>query len=78
MGYEILEPYRRQGYATEAVQGLFDWHHEHGVGRFRALVTPHNEPSLRLIKQLGFVSIGTQWVERDGEEIVFERDWPPS
>ena len=78
VGYEILEPYRRRGYATEAVKALFDWaHREHGVGRFRASVSPHNETSLALIKRLGFESVGTQWDERDGEEIVFERDWPP-
>ena len=79
VGYEILPPYRRQGYATEAVKALFDWaHREHGVKRFRASVSPLNEASLALIKRLGFGPVGTQWDERDGEEIVFERDWPPA
>jgi RimJ/RimL family protein N-acetyltransferase len=42
------------------------------VSRFIASVSPTNEPSLRLIANLGFVRTGEQWDELDGEEYVFE------
>ena len=72
-GYTIFEPYRRNGYAEEAVRALFNWATtEHGVHHFRASVGPNNEPSLALVKKLGFIQTGVQWDERDGEELVFE------
>jgi RimJ/RimL family protein N-acetyltransferase len=75
VGYTVLPEHRRRGYAREAVQALFEWAQEaHDVHRFRASVGPWNEPSLALIAQLGFVQTGTQWDERDGEELVFELD----
>ncbi len=74
-GYEVSAAHRRQGYAEEAVRALFDWaRREHGIRRFRASIGPWNEPSLALIRKLGFVQTGTQWDERDGEESVFELD----
>jgi ribosomal-protein-alanine N-acetyltransferase len=73
IGYTIEPPYRRMGYATEAVEGMFAWaEREHGVRRFIASVSPENEPSLGLIANLGFERTGVQWDELDGEEIVFE------
>jgi len=39
----------------------------------RASVAPGNAPSLGLIAPLGFVHIGEQIDERDGLELVFER-----
>lgn len=72
-GYTVFEPYRRNGYAEEALRALLGWAtQEHGVRRFRASVSPDNDPSLALIKKFGFVQTGTQWDERDGEELVFE------
>jgi len=35
-------------------------------------VAPNNEPSLGLIRKLGFVQTGVQWDEIDGQELVFE------
>jgi ribosomal-protein-alanine N-acetyltransferase len=79
IGYTVLPPYRRRGYASEAVRALFDWAmQEHGVRRFRASVSPDNEASLGLIGKLGFTQIGDQWDEEDGLELVFEADWPPA
>ena len=73
IGYTIEPPFRRKGYATEAVVGMFEWaEKEHGVGRFIASVSPENEPSLGLISNLGFVETGVQRDELDGEELVFE------
>lgn len=73
VGYTIEPAFRRRGYATEAVRGMFDWaEREHAVHRFIASVSPTNEPSLGLMANLGFEKTGVQWDERDGEEIVFE------
>ena len=72
-GYQIYEPYRRHGYAEEAVRALFDWaRREKDVHHFRASVSPTNVPSLSLVEKLGFTQTGVQWDDRDGEELVFE------
>ena len=73
VGYAVEAEYRRRGYAQEAVLAMFDWaSHEHAVRWFIASVSPTNEPSLSLVRKLGFVQTGTQWDEIDGEELVFE------
>jgi [ribosomal protein S5]-alanine N-acetyltransferase len=73
VGYTVFEPFRRQGYATEAVVAILAWaRDEHGVGHFIASVSPQNEPSLALVRRLGFRRTGTQWDDEDGEELVFE------
>jgi [ribosomal protein S5]-alanine N-acetyltransferase len=77
VGYTVLEGYRRQGYAGEAVRALFDWvATTHGITRFIASVGPWNDPSLGLIRKLGFVQTGVQWDDVDGEELVFELHRP--
>ncbi len=76
VGYTVFPEHRRQGYAEEDVRGLFDWAAAHGVRRFRASVGPWNQPSLNLVRKLGFMQTGTQVDELDGEELVFETDWP--
>ena len=43
------------------------------VRRFRASVSPDNLPSRRLVAGLGFIEVGNQWDEDDGEESVLER-----
>ena len=73
VGYAILPAHRRRGYAQEAVEALFAWaSREHGITRFIASVSPDNEPSLGLVRKLGFRQTGSQWDEEDGEELVFE------
>ena len=73
VGYTVFEPFRRRGYATEAVVGILEWARaEHGVRHFVASVGPWNEPSLALVRRLGFRETGTQWDDEDGEELVFE------
>jgi hypothetical protein len=47
---------------------------ERGISRFRACISPHNTPSLTLIRKLGFVQIGAQHHERRGEELIFHHD----
>ncbi|HEX7538133.1 MAG TPA: GNAT family N-acetyltransferase [Dermatophilaceae bacterium] len=82
IGYEVFPAYRRQGYAREAVVAMFRWaQSDPAVLRFRASVSPENEPSRNLVAGLGFIEVGSQWDEEDGEETLFERDagrtWPP-
>ncbi len=79
VGYRIEAPYRRQGYAREAVRAMFDWAASaHGIHRFVASVSPTNEPSLRLIAGFGFEQTGSHLDDIDGLELEFEADWPAS
>jgi [ribosomal protein S5]-alanine N-acetyltransferase len=77
LGYTIFEPYRGHGYATEAAEALMAWaEREHGIRRFVASVAPTNEPSLAIVRKLGFVQTGEHWDEEDGLELVFELERP--
>jgi RimJ/RimL family protein N-acetyltransferase len=73
IGYTVFEPHRRLGYASEAARALLDWAaREQGIEHFVASVAPANEPSLRLVRKLGFVQTGSRIDAEDGEELVFE------
>lgn len=74
IGYRVNPQHRRQGYAEEAVRALLGWAHAQGVQRCLASVSPTNEPSLSLVRKLGFGHTGSQWDEEDGLELVFELD----
>ena len=77
VGYRVEAPYRRRGYAREAVRAMFDWAASaHGIHRFVASVSPTNEPSLKLIDGFGFERTGSHIDEIDGLEYEFEADWP--
>lgn len=74
IGYKVFPDHRRRGYAREAVLAMLRWaQRDPSVGRFRASVSPANQPSRLLVTGLGFVEVGSQWDEEDGEELVFER-----
>ena len=72
VGYTVFPEHRRQGYATEAVRGLLEHARGQGIDRVIASVGPQNEPSLALVRRLGFVEIGRHWDDEDGEELEFE------
>jgi [ribosomal protein S5]-alanine N-acetyltransferase len=80
VGYRVEPAYRRQGVATEVVRALFEWAwREHGITRFRASTTPDNLASQAVLARFGFIHVGTQMDEYDGEELVYERDdWRPT
>ena len=77
VGYTVFPEHRRQGYATEAVRGLLEHTRARGVARVIASVGPGNEPSLALVRRLGFVEVGRHWDDEDGEELEFELVSPP-
>jgi RimJ/RimL family protein N-acetyltransferase len=72
VGYTIFPEHRRCGYATEAVVALLDWARTQGIYRFVASVGPENEPSLAIVRRLGFIEVGRHWDDEDGEELEFE------
>jgi RimJ/RimL family protein N-acetyltransferase len=72
-GYTVYPPFRRRGFAREASLALMDWARNlHDVSRFILSIEPANVPSQGLAKQLGFVRIGSQIDEIDGEEDILE------
>ena len=77
IGYRVDPAYRRQGYALEAVRGLFDWAAARGVHRFVASISPDNKASLSLAAKFGFERVGEQIDDVDGLEYVFETIWRP-
>jgi [ribosomal protein S5]-alanine N-acetyltransferase len=72
IGYTVYAPYRRNGYAIEAVSGLMEWaSSEHDVTSFVASVSPENAPSVGLIHKLGFHKIGRFVDPVDGPEDIY-------
>jgi RimJ/RimL family protein N-acetyltransferase len=77
MGYTVFPPHRGRGYASEAVRGLIRWAgEERGIRTFVASVGPENEPSLAIVRKLGFVHVGEHWDDEDGRELEFRLDLP--
>ena len=72
-GYEIEPAHRGRGYATAAAERLIELAAERGVNQFVLSCGPQNEPSLAIIRKLGFVHVGEVMDDEDGLELVFER-----
>jgi ribosomal-protein-alanine N-acetyltransferase len=72
IGYRVFAEHRRRGYATEAVRALLNWARAQGIDHFVASVGPETEPSLAIVRQLGFREVGRHWDDEDGEELEFE------
>ena len=73
IGYSIFPARRRRGYAYEAALALAGWAARRGAMTLVASVSPINAASLALVSKAGMRQVGSQWDERDGEELVFER-----
>jgi ribosomal-protein-alanine N-acetyltransferase len=72
-GYRIFPLYRGRGYATQAATMLMDLAEKRGgIRHFVLSVGPENEPSLAIVRKLGFVRTGERMDEEDGLELVFE------
>jgi [ribosomal protein S5]-alanine N-acetyltransferase len=81
LGYTVHAPFRRQGYATEAVLALMHWAYSlHGQCCFFLSISPQNLASTAMALSLGFAACGSHIDDEDGLEIEylrrFER-WPP-
>ena len=59
IGYGILEPFQRKGYASEAVDGAVRWAlAQPGVTRVEAETDPDNLASQRVLARCGFLPTG--------------------
>jgi [ribosomal protein S5]-alanine N-acetyltransferase len=72
-GYKIFPAWRGHGYATRAAVMLMDLAEARaGVRHFVLAVSPANDPSLAIVRKLGFVKTGEVMDEEDGLEHIFE------
>jgi [ribosomal protein S5]-alanine N-acetyltransferase len=72
-GYAIYPEWRGRGYATVAAQMLMDIAEKRaGIRHFVLAVSPDNDPSIAIVRKLGFVKTGEHMDEEDGLEHVFE------
>jgi ribosomal-protein-alanine N-acetyltransferase len=72
LGYTVFPEFRGRGYASEAVAALVGWaRRERYVRVFVASVAPDNEPSLAIVRKLGFEHVGEHWDDEDGRELEF-------
>lgn len=72
-GYQIFPDHRGRGYATKAATMLMDLAEERaGIHHFVLSVSPDNDPSLAIVRKLGFVRTGKQMDDEDGLEHIFE------
>ncbi|HRC86450.1 MAG TPA: GNAT family N-acetyltransferase [Thermoanaerobaculia bacterium] len=59
LGYALLPEYWHQGYALEACRAvLADGRERFGYRRLLAIVSPGNDPSIRVLERLGFTRVG--------------------
>lgn len=73
IGLGIEPGFRRQGYATEVLHGMWGWVIDQpGVSTLRYTVAAGNVPSVALVRGLGFAQAGEQVDAVDGLELVFE------
>jgi RimJ/RimL family protein N-acetyltransferase len=73
IGIGIAAPERGQGFASEAITGMWDWAaHQPGVKFLRYTVSPENVESIAIIKNFGFPLVGEQMDEEDGLELIYE------
>lgn len=72
IGYAIDPPFRGRGHATAAVVELLRRAEERGIRHYIASVSPSNDPSLAIVRKLGFVQTGERMDDEDGLELVFE------
>jgi RimJ/RimL family protein N-acetyltransferase len=75
IGLGIEEAFRGNGYAKEALLGMWRWvSGQPGVKTLRYTVSPTNIPSIAIIKGFGFNHNGQQMDEIDGPEDIYEMD----
>jgi RimJ/RimL family protein N-acetyltransferase len=73
IGLGIEEAFRNQGYAREALAGMWNWVSTFPeVKTLRYTVSPENLPSIAVINYFGFEYMGQQMDEIDGPENIYE------
>jgi len=73
IGLGIEEAFRDQGYAREALLGMWRWVSDQPeVKTLRYTVSPDNLPSIAVINYFGFEYKGQQMDEVDGPENIYE------
>ena len=73
IGLGIHEDFRNQGFAREALRGMWEWvltDPEVRVLRYTVSVT--NSPSIQVIRHFGFELVGQQMDDIDGPEDIYE------
>jgi [ribosomal protein S5]-alanine N-acetyltransferase len=70
LGYTVYPPFRRRGYAREAIVAMMAWARAQGVPRVVVSVAPGNAASQALAVSLGFVRVGGHMDEIDGYEDI--------
>lgn len=58
VGYWIGRPHWKQGFASEALQGLIEYARWLGIPSLQADTFPNNPASARVLAKAGFVSVG--------------------
>ena len=82
IGYTIAPQYARQGYAYEVLSSLLCYLEEQGISLIKAAVEEGNEPSLALLKKLGFLYLAKEEDEQifcmePGEQVPLSAVLPP-
>jgi [ribosomal protein S5]-alanine N-acetyltransferase len=73
IGLGIEEAFQRQGYAREALTGMWLWACEFPeVKTLRYTVSPDNTASIKVIEFFGFKYLGQQMDDIDGPENIYE------
>lgn len=73
IGLGIETDYQGQGFAKEALLGMWRWVSEsEEVKTLRYTVSPDNLPSIAVINHFGFDCVGQQMDEIDGPEDIYE------
>lgn len=86
LGYRILPVHQRQGYAREAVAGIIEYLiAEHDIHRFVGVAASANQPSIGVLRSLGFRQEGhfrrsffcqDEWIDDDYYALLAE-EWRP-
>ena len=73
IGLGIEDAFQRQGFAKEALKGMWLWVCEFPeVKTLRYTVSPDNHASIKVIEYFGFQFMGQQMDEIDGPENIYE------
>ena len=74
VGFGVVPEKQNNGFGKELLFGMWDWIiKKPEVKILRYTVSPTNEPSMRIIKKIGFTEVGEQIDDEDGLELIFEK-----